>query len=293
MFLKLYVIESLWLAPPIRLYTAISLREVCALTWGDFKEHKIGFCQFIITNVVDDKGQCTTHVASSEKGFRSVPIPQELALMLKERKRYLIDEKGIQEKDLIGMPIILENERVKKRFCRPHVAAKVCREIISAIGIEPNIVQLPDDNQGAIAIDLNRYYGDIFRSNYKYRANHTAMLDRGEINYILGIEAPDTYSQHYGDYLNNFTSFGMTKKLHRWAEQHSSVQLNYQFSHEEWESQETLYERVHSSKSGIIKLEETIAIDPDENEEYIDITIYAQHGFIGEIDFLKGENMCD
>ena len=34
-FMKICVAESLWLLGPIRMYTAISLREACALTWGN------------------------------------------------------------------------------------------------------------------------------------------------------------------------------------------------------------------------------------------------------------------
>lgn len=285
---ELYVVESIWLLGAIRLYTGLSVREACALTWGDLLENKaLGFYQFAITKIVDDDGRLTSQVSDPEKVFRKIPIVLELAIMLQQRKNFLVREKGIPEKDLVNMPIILENENRKKKFCRPAVAAQTCRIIISSIGIAPNIIQLPDDKQGSIAMDLNKYYGDIFRSNFKYHANHTAHLSRGEINYILALEAPDTLSKHYCDYPNDFVQLGIAKKLHRWATHHISEQVCSQASHKEFESTEQCYIHKHQSATGIIKLEEYIDILPDDGEELIDVTATSHNGITGDIDYIK------
>lgn len=216
-----------------------------------------------------------------------MPVVPELASMLKERKEYLL-RKGISEKDLLNMPIILENEKRKRRFCRPQIAAKTCREIISAAGIAPNIVKLPDEKQGTINTDLNAYYGDIFRSNFRYRATHTAYMDKGETNYVLAIEAPDTYSEHYLDFVNDFVQLGIANKLHRWAERHFSADIDYRFFTQECESKKACYECTHEPKSGVIQLDEVIKIIPDDTEEYIDVIISTRHGITGNIDFVKG-----
>jgi hypothetical protein len=42
-------------------------------------------------------------------------------------------------------------------------------------------------------------------------------MTRGEINYLLGITAPDTYSKHYCDYTNDAIQFSITKKIERWV----------------------------------------------------------------------------
>ena len=41
-------------------------------------------------------------------------------------------------------------------------------------------------------------------------------MTMGEINYMIGIGAPDTFSQHYADYSNEFLQTGIIHKLSRW-----------------------------------------------------------------------------
>jgi len=41
-------------------------------------------------------------------------------------------------------------------------------------------------------------------------------LTNGEINYVVGVEAPDTFSRHYCDYSNDYIQLGIIQKLSRW-----------------------------------------------------------------------------
>ena len=41
-------------------------------------------------------------------------------------------------------------------------------------------------------------------------------MTMGEINYMIGISAPDTFSHHYADYSNEFLQIGIIQKLSRW-----------------------------------------------------------------------------
>ena len=91
---------------------------------------------------------------------------------------------------------------------------RICRDALSTLNIPRLEVRLPGDKE--LVTDLNRYYSDIFLSNFRYHANHTCLMNRGEINYLLGIEQEDTYAKHYCDFTNDAIQFQMQRKLIRW-----------------------------------------------------------------------------
>lgn len=215
--------NCLLLAAAIRLFTGMALRETAALKWGDFVQ--IGgtdYYQFKIRKYVDAKGRITHH---SEKGnwnrFRVIPSANVLSLLLNERRRFLL-ENGVDKEYLEDCPIIISDDAVDKmrkgkviNHCKPEKISAVCNEMIQKAGIPENVVVLPDDRNDMVT-DFNRYHGDIFLSNFRHKANHEAFLTMGEINYIIGINAPDTFSRHYVDYSNDFQQVGMIQKLCRW-----------------------------------------------------------------------------
>ena len=45
----------------------------------------------------------------------------------------------------------------------------------------------------------------------------------GEINYILGVDAPDTFSRHYCDYSNDYIQIGIIQKLKRWENKYEQM----------------------------------------------------------------------
>ena len=215
--------DSLLLAAAIRLFTGMALRETAALKWGDFVQ--IGGTddyQFKIRKYVDAKGRIYHH---SEKGnwnrFRIVPSAKVLSLLLNKRKSFLL-KNGVDKEYLEDCPIIITGDDLEKmregkviKHCKPEKISAVCNEMIQKAGIPENEVVLPDDRNDMVT-DFNRYHGDIFLSNFRHKANHEAFLTMGEINYIIGISAPDTYSSHYADYSNDFQQIGIIQKLCRW-----------------------------------------------------------------------------
>lgn len=215
--------KSLLLAVGIRLFTGMAIREVAALKWKDFKEIKAaeGY-QFVITKFVDSKGKLKSHSERENwKRFRIVPSAKILSCLLLERKKYLIG-KGIDKGYLMDCPIILENECIsdmkkgkEMNHCRPGKISSISNELIQVAGIPKNEIILPDE-RGELITDLNRYHGDIFLSNFRHKANHVAYLTIGEINYMIGIDAPDTFSRHYCDYSNDFLQKAIIQKLRRW-----------------------------------------------------------------------------
>ena len=88
-------------------------------------------------------------------------------------------------------------------------------ELIKLANIPENTIVLPDEKKDLIS-DFNRYHGDIFQTNFHDKASHSAFMTNGEINYVLGVDAPDTFSRHYCDFTNDFMQLGMIQKLRRW-----------------------------------------------------------------------------
>lgn len=222
--LNIHCVEkSLLLATAIRLFTGMSIREVAALKWSDFRPISCtNDYQFLITKFVDQNGKIMLH---SEKQnwirFRVVPSAKVLTKLLLARKQYLINN-GINEEYLLDSPIVLREERMmdmKKGksvgHCKPLAISKSSNEMISLANIAENIVVLPDEKND-LKSDFNRYHGDIFQTNFRNKVNYCAYLTNGEINYVLGIDAPDTFSRHYCDYSNDYLQLGIIQKLSRW-----------------------------------------------------------------------------
>lgn len=215
--------KSILLASAIRLFTGISLRETAALKWCDFVPIKgtSGY-QFLITRFVDQNGKLMQHAEKQNwKRFRVIPAAEVLSALLLTRKHYLIDL-GINEEYLSDCPIVLGEERISdmkglKRIahCKPSIISKSGNELIKLADIPENTIVLPDERNDLIT-DFNRYHGDIFQTNFRDKANHNAFLTNGEINYVLGVDAPDTFSRYYCDYTNDYVQLGIIQKLCRW-----------------------------------------------------------------------------
>lgn len=215
--------KSILLASAIRLFTGMSIRETAALKWCDFVSIKgTNGHQLLITKFVDQSGRIMQHAEKQNwKRFRVIPSAEVLSALLLARKQYLIDL-GINEDYLADCPIILSEERISdmkglKRIahCKPSVISKSGNELIKLANIPENTIVLPDERNDLIT-DFNRYHGDIFQTNFRDKANHSAFMTNGEINYVLGVEAPDTFSRYYCDYTNDYVQLGMIQKFCRW-----------------------------------------------------------------------------
>ena len=215
--------KSLLLSAAIRLFTGMAIREVAALNWEDFRMvERTDAYQFTITKFTDAKGKIVLHSTRENwKRFRIVPCAKALSYLLNDRKRYLI-ENGIDEDFLMGCPIVLQDERLadmKARktinHCKPEKISAICNELIKSAEIPENEIVLPDTRNDMVT-DFNRYHGDIFLSNFRHKAKHSAYMTMGEINYMIGVNAPDTFSRYYCDYTNDFLQKSIVQKLCRW-----------------------------------------------------------------------------
>ncbi len=215
--------KSLFLATAIRMFTGMAIREVAALTWGDIKRIEgTESYQFAITKFTDTNGKINLHSERENwKRFRIVPIATVLAYLLEERRQYLVGL-GVEETYLKSYPIVMYEKNVTEimqlkpvRHVKPIKISQSEKRLIEKANIPEQNLVLPDD-VNELSSDFNRYHGDIFLSNFKHKANHNAFLTMGEINYIVGISPPDTFSRYYCDFTNDLLQEAIIQKLRRW-----------------------------------------------------------------------------
>ena len=280
--------DSTLLLGPIHLFTGMSTREVCALTWGDFETIPgLKAYHLLAYKFLSDEGAVIYH--SEGTACRKVPVAPLLADMLKSRKTYLAAMCGFTEAELQHLPIIMPNNKKtlaalsKPSFCKYDVAIRVCRSLIEKANIPTQELVLPGDGE-ALVVDMNKYQGDIFYSNFKHRANHTCSFNRGELSYVVGNKAPDTFSQHYCDYTNDLVQYGMVQKLNRWSHAHEIGVQNAVQSTSEL-STFTRKTAVHSDrkKNHYNALSITLSSAQEVPGSYIDVLVECDHGVTGSI----------
>lgn len=281
--------DSTLLLGPIHLFTGMSTREACALTWDDFETIPgLNAHRLLVYKFISDEGAVIYH--SEGTACRKVPVAPLLADMLASRKTYLKAMCGFTEAELQHLPIIMpDNKKTaamlsKPSFCKYDVAIRICRFLVEKANIPTQELVLPGDGDKEIVVDMNKYQGDIFYSNFKHRANHTCSFNRGELSYVVGNKAPDTFSQHYCDYTNDLVQYGMVQKLNRWTHMHKTDARNATQSTSEI-STFTRNTTVHSDrkKSHYNAVSITLSSPREVREGYVDISIKCDHGVTGSI----------
>lgn len=280
--------NSTLLLGPIHLFTGMSTREACALTWDDFETIPgLKAYRLLVYKFLSDDGAVIYH--SEGTACRKVPVAPLLADMLNSRKTYLQAMHGFTEAELQHLPIIMPNNKKtlaalsKPSFCKYDVAIRVCRALIEKANIPTQELVLPGDGE-ALVVDMNKYQGDIFYSNFKQRANHTCSFNRGELSYVVGNKAPDTFSQHYCDYTNDLVQYGMVQKLNRWTHMHETGAHNAAQSTSEI-SMFTRSTTVNSDrkKNHYNAVSITLSSPKEVSGSYIDVLVECDHGVTGSI----------
>jgi hypothetical protein len=158
------------------------------------------------------------------------------------------------------------------------LAVKRCRQIIDAAQIPTQQLVLP--GKKPLIVDMNKYNGDIFYTNFRHRANHICAFSRGELSYVLGNKGPDTYSQHYCDYSNDMIQYMMAQKLRRWTWKYEVSEVLPAL-----EVKSNRLGRVVTASSGGQRncLELILCGDGNPEDSYADLEITSKHGVAGTI----------
>lgn len=288
-----FEVDGTLLLAPIHLFTGMSTREACALTWDDFEQIPgLDACRLLVYKFLSDDGTFTyqSDGKANRYAYRKVPVAPLLAQMLDSRKTYLKAVCGFTEAELQRMPIITSNNRKsiatlsKPTFCQYDDAVRICRRLIEKADIPTQELVLPGSGAEALVVDMNKYQGDIFYSNFKHKANHTCAFNRGELSYVIGNKAPDTFSQHYCDYTNDLVQYAMVQKLNRWTHMHETSYRSTVQSKAE-ASTFTRDTVVHSNrkKNQYNAISITMSAPQEVLGSRIDIAIECDHGVTGSI----------
>ena len=217
-----YMTDSKWLAGVIRMFTGMSGSEVSALNWADYRQiNALEVYQFSVIPMQEEKPQGEEALPDKT---RLVPVSTLLARMLNARLGYLKHTYGTDMRTIKNYPIVFAQEVSDSSLpdpetlrCSARRLAGFSREFVDKADISENILVLPINDDEGVETDISKYEGDIFRANFRYRANHSCSMTRGEVSYILGNTPPDTFSRHYCDYTNDMIQYGMSRKLDRWT----------------------------------------------------------------------------
>jgi hypothetical protein len=133
---------------------------------------------------------------------------------------------GYSAEDVKEHPVILREEYPASgrkgfapRFCGRKKLSMLCRQALSEARIPPNIVNLVDKD-AFFEADLNESLGDIFKSNFRTRANHTCALTAGELCYITGTKSKRTYDEYYADYSSSLSQESIRFALDEWTDRY-------------------------------------------------------------------------
>ena len=173
-----------------------------------------------------------------ERGKRVFPVSDHSSDVIAALERTLKKEnvKVHFRKEVKGLNLVTEDDKTicKGIFLEENgkktaiaadcvIVAQKCRESISKAEIAQHMLILPDEESGTeLETDINSYGGDIFRTNFREKALNTAGFGLDEMNYYLGIKKPDTFSQYYCDYTNDYVQLMMARKLDRWQNKYFS-----------------------------------------------------------------------
>ena len=193
----------------IRLLTGLESSIICALRWEDFHyspEYHLHY--FIITRQIDSNNMV--------KGFRNVEdyICFPLASQLSSTLTKYISPATISQRSSCIVNDVLPNNCINKAIT-PKVLNTLVKEMISAVGIDPRIVTLPDQDGNFRETDLNKYHGDFLRENFRHWAGQFCNLNADEMDYLLRRKATTTLGHYYCDFLNEASQLIIQVKLNR------------------------------------------------------------------------------
>lgn len=208
-----------YLGVMIRLLTGLESNTVCALKWKDIvKVSEYGFNKIIVTRQVTNDGK-------EEKGFDKLEdylcfpcsslLQKHLNAQLTKAKRVVPDWANHIDLPVVTTAEILQSNKNRYSVFPPTNLDRLCREVISLLGIPDHIIEIPDKEKGTKETNLSHYGGDFFRENFRYWALNRAKFTIDEVLYLIGNQPETTFGIFYCDYLNDASQLILYTKMLR------------------------------------------------------------------------------
>lgn len=212
--------EKNYLITETKLFTGISTKELCALKWSDVDRlTHYGLYYVLVYKYVEYDSH--KYVDNPVNKIRKIPLVKHLAERILNWKNQLMKINKLDNGEIARYPIFPRNVKLKSEYeneiINPRDVAKILTDMRDSLDISSDILTLPSDTGEDIESDVNAYSADIFVSNFRHHANHTALTDLGGINYMAGVAAPDTLTEHYFDYSSDAALYVLYVHLERWA----------------------------------------------------------------------------
>ncbi|MDD3662744.1 MAG: hypothetical protein PHT84_02665 [Candidatus Pacebacteria bacterium] len=197
----------------IKLLTGLESNIICALKVEDFvRVEDYGFYKFMIWKQLTNDGSEERDMQKVED-YRCIPCSQVLSNYV------MCQVDSLKEKfpdSFLKMSIISATSAEEtQKPVSPTMLDRICNSLIKEIGIEDNVISIPDFNKGVKETNLSRYGGDIYRENFRYWANKRGKLSLDEISYLLGNKQSTTFGKFYCDFINDKAQLALYVKLLR------------------------------------------------------------------------------
>lgn len=208
---------TLALAALIRFYTGISIREACALVWGDYQRiPRFGLHTLTIRRRF--KGNSTIPVPLETKDlYRSIPVCQPLEVALSQYKSKI---KGICSTEQLDTLPVISDPQAPDIPIRPKKLIAYERALLERLALPELHLYVPSEDD-PVDVDINDYQGDWMRSNFRYHCQHDGHMDTDEVRYCLGMRPETTAAQHYNSALKETSQLRMCCAINRWAAIHN------------------------------------------------------------------------
>ena len=193
----------------VKYYTGLSNSILRALTREDFiYDSKMDLGQMVVTKTMPDRSN-EVQMIMPEEHRRYIPLPSLVTTQLRER---LTKEKGGKKS-----PLFASRKRGGEAITSRQLQAYFNDILENVLDLPSYVIAIFEDEDTVKESDINDYGGDIVRSNFKYNAYYTALLEPEEIDFLMGRKPRTTESQYYCDYKNPYLQQIMRVKLDRWA----------------------------------------------------------------------------
>lgn len=212
--------DGLLIGVAIRLFTGMMSREVRALQWNDFEATVdcSGKYHLVISKALDREDKKLYQAALDDSiNYRFVPVAPPLDKMLLLYRDRMREKLGLNGKELGSRYIVTNTEGTCMTPCRFDRLKGASKKMIEAIGINPLLMDFPNEKGESRTVDLNGKRVDLFRSNFKSRMHFDCLMSQGERNFVIGDSMPNTLMNNYLDLNAPMGQCIMTGKMERWT----------------------------------------------------------------------------